>query len=328
MKFDNVKFFLICCVVLGHLGNRYADKSYVLACAQFWIYLFHMPAFIYVSGLFSKKTINENRWSKIVPYIFLFFGMKMLNFAFAVFSKGIESASVNFFHENGIPWYALSMFWWGAVAILVKRVRPAYVLMLSLFLAVISGYSSSVNSFLVMRRTIVFFPFFYLGYITDVDWLVEKLDNIKFKVVSIIVVAVTVAFSFLYYNKIYYWRYLFRGFKPYTGINDGLPYSWGWSWRIAAYLISAILTLAIICLTPSIKSFISSIGKKTLSVFVFHDMLISLSLFKVKWFKQWMLAGNISVKCIVFMSVIVLVTSLPLFDIPLRKLMTVPMREE
>ena len=54
-KWDNYKLFLIICVVLGHIGNYYAASSPLLAKAQFWVYLFHMPAFIFVSGLFSKK---------------------------------------------------------------------------------------------------------------------------------------------------------------------------------------------------------------------------------------------------------------------------------
>lgn len=184
------------------------------------------------------------------------------------------------------------MFWWGAVAILVKRVKPLYVLGISLFLSVISGYSSDVNSFLVMQRTIIFFPFFYLGYITDVEWLVKKLDQTKFRVASAIVITVTVVLTFLYYNRVSYWRVLFRGIKTYKAINDGLPYAWGWSWRIAAYFISMVLTLAIICLTPNIKSVISGIGRKTLSIYVFHSAFISLSLSKIKWLKKWMLSGH------------------------------------
>lgn len=179
-----------------------------------------------------------------------------------------------------------------------------------------------------MRRTIVFFPAYYLGYITDINWLVRKLDNIKIKIASAIVIVATIAFTFLYYDKISYWEVLFRGHAEFSAIKKSLPYAWGWSWQIAAYLISTVLTLAVICLTPSIKSFISDIGKKTLPIYVFHGTFISLSLSKFKWFKKWMLAEGTSVKCLVFMAVIVLVTSLPVFEIPLKKLMEVPMRNQ
>ena len=326
-KFDNVKFFLICCVVFGHIANRFADNSYAVACIQFWVYLFHMPAFVYIAGLFSKRTVNEKRWRKIVPYIFLYFGMLMLSFTVSALKNGVASTTVDFFHENGIAWYALAMFWWGAIAILVRQVKPSYVLAISLFLSVISGYSADVNSFLVMQRTIIFFPFFYLGYITDIDLLVKRLNHAALKIASVALLAATAVITYLYYDKIYYWRYLFRGIKPYDGIKKGLPYGWGWSWRLAFYLISMVLTLAIICIMPNVKSFISALGKKTLPVYVFHGTFLALTLSTIKPLRAWVLADYTCIKCLLFMVLTVLITSLPIFDIPVRKLMTVPMRE-
>ena len=325
-KFDNVKFFLMCCVVFGHIANRFADDSYAVACIQFWVYLFHMPAFVYVAGLFSKRTVNENRWRKIVPYIFLYFGMLTLSFAVSAIKNGVANTTVDFFHENGIAWYSLAMFWWGAITILIKRVKPVYVLVISLFLSVISGYSADVNSFLVMQRTLIFFPFFYLGYITDLEQLVRRLDHLALKIASAAVLAVTGVLTYLYYDKIYYWRFLFRGIKPYDSIQKGLPYGWGWSWRLAFYLIAMTLTLAIICLMPNIKSFISALGKKTLPIYVFHGTFLALTLSTIKPLRNWMLSDLTCLKSLLFVVITVVVTSLPIFDIPLRKLMTVPMR--
>lgn len=325
-KFDNVKFFLMCCVVFGHIANRFADDSYAVACIQFWVYLFHMPAFVYIAGLFSKRTVNEARWRKITPYIFLYFGMLTLSFAVSAIKNGVANASVDFFHETGIAWYSLAMFWWGAVAILVRRVKPAYVLAISVFLSLISGYSADIGSFLVLQRTVIFFPFFYLGYVTDLEDLTRRLDHIALKIVSALLLAGTGAVSYLYYDKIYFWRFLFRGIRPYNDIGKDLPYGWGWSWRLAFYAIAMLLTLSIICLMPNIKSFISAIGKKTLPIYVFHGTFLALTLSTIKPLRAWMLSDLTCIKSLGFMLLTVVVTSLPIFDIPLRKLMTVPMR--
>ena len=325
-KFDNVKFFLICCVVFGHIANSYAENDFIMASMRFWIYLFHMPAFIFVAGLFSKRTIEENRWYKLVPYIFLFIMMKMNNYVLACIFAGINNASVDFFHEDGIPWFALSMFWWGAITILVKRVKPLYVIVVSVLLAVVSGYSAGVNGFLVMQRTLVFFPFFYLGYLTDIDLLSSRLDRIHWKITSAVVLVATAVVVFLFYNDIYFWRFLFLGFEGYHAIHKGLPYAWGGTWRIIAYLISMLLTLAIICLAPKKKSILSTIGRKTLPIFVFHQIIHRLAAYFIPGFRTWMLAGPTSLKCFGLMLVLVALTSTPVFDLPLRKLMTVPLR--
>lgn len=326
--YDNVKFFLICCVVLGHLGNRYADKSYIIACAQFWIYLFHMPAFVFISGIFSKRAVKERKWNKAIPYIFLFFAMKVFSFGLAVYTKGVDKATIDFFHENGVPWFALSMFWWYAVTILIQNVHPNYVLIVSIVLSLISGYSTDVNSLFVMQRTIIFYPFFYAGYLTDPIKLQTVLQKWKIRIAGAAIILVTIALSFLYFHEIYYWRFLFRGIKAYSQIHEGLPYAWGWIWRMTAYFISFVLTLAIISITPDVKCFISNIGKRTLSIYVFHNIFISLVLSKMGFFKKWLTQKHLSLHCIIFMLIIVLVTSLKPFDWITRKILNVPPKKD
>ena len=55
---DNLKLFLIFLVVLGHLTLQYFYSSQMFCTVTMVIYTFHMPAFVFVSGLFSKKAIN------------------------------------------------------------------------------------------------------------------------------------------------------------------------------------------------------------------------------------------------------------------------------
>ena len=68
-----------------------ADSRPVLV-LQFWVYLFHMPAFVFVSGLFSKNAIKEKRWDKAIPYVFLYLLMKFLLFLqnHSLFRSGIK----------------------------------------------------------------------------------------------------------------------------------------------------------------------------------------------------------------------------------------------
>ena len=49
---DNLKAILIFLVVLGHIVPECGAITYWL---RFAIYTFHMPAFVFVSGFFSKK---------------------------------------------------------------------------------------------------------------------------------------------------------------------------------------------------------------------------------------------------------------------------------
>ena len=55
---DNLKFILIILVVIGHLADEFTAKSDVYKSVFLFIYTFHMPLFIFISGLFhSEKNI-------------------------------------------------------------------------------------------------------------------------------------------------------------------------------------------------------------------------------------------------------------------------------
>ena len=70
--FDNLKVLLIFLVVFGHLLEKYIDKDLFLRSIYIFIFMFHMPLFIYVSGYFSKNFDKCRRNAikdLLVPYI-------------------------------------------------------------------------------------------------------------------------------------------------------------------------------------------------------------------------------------------------------------------
>ena len=63
-KWDNLKFFLILCVVIGHFIERYVGELWVYRSLFAFIYTFHMPAFLFIAGLFSKRTVDTKNVKK------------------------------------------------------------------------------------------------------------------------------------------------------------------------------------------------------------------------------------------------------------------------
>lgn len=326
--YDNVKFFLILCVILGHLGNRYAKSSHLVASAQFWVYIFHMPAFILISGMFSKRVVRERQWSRVVPYLFLFVFMNIFGPALTTLRSGNAPGDLDFFHETGIPWFALGMFWWYTVTILVQNVHPAYVMGISLLLSFASGYSTGVGSFLSMQRSLVFYPFFYLGYLLDPMELQNRIQKWKYRIPAAMILIGTFIFTYFKYSDISFWRILFRAICAYSKIGKGMNYAWGWTWRLAAYVISLVMTLCVISLTPDVASVFSRLGQKTLPIYVFHGTFIALSLKVVPGLSEWMTTRYLPINCLIFMMVIAFVTSLKPFEWLVNLIMTVPSRKK
>ncbi|MBR0303813.1 MAG: hypothetical protein IJQ80_08180 [Clostridia bacterium] len=327
-KWDYYKLFLICCVVIGHIGNYYAASSPPLARVQFWVYLFHMPAFIFVSGLFSKKTVDGRKWSRAVPYLFIFILMKALQYAVSIAVYGFEKSSLVLFTEEGVPWYALAMFFFIGTTILVRNVHPAYVLSVSAAISLISGYTASLGGFLALQRTVIFYPFFYLGYLIDTEKFTAFTNKLWVRIASVPVVAASAVFVYLKYDDIKFWRDLFRGIFLYNEITDKYSPIWGFSWRLAFYAISLIMIVCTVSLMPTFRSFIAGMGSRTLPVFVLHYPVIVYMVMKVKWFRNWFSSGHVALHSALFCLVLVVVLSLPVFDYPIRKIMRVPARKK
>lgn len=71
---DNLKFFLVTCVVIGHFADQFTDVSYVYDSIFLFIYSFHIPLFIFISGIFHKSV---NTTEKAIFFISIGFAYKM-----------------------------------------------------------------------------------------------------------------------------------------------------------------------------------------------------------------------------------------------------------
>ena len=86
---DNLKFFLIFLVVLGHFASAYYNRvgADILKSIYSFIFAFHMPAFFFVMGLFAKKTVNgkEFPYKKVISYVILGFLLMIFDNVINVF---------------------------------------------------------------------------------------------------------------------------------------------------------------------------------------------------------------------------------------------------
>ena len=69
---DNIKGFLMLLTVFGHILFQLQDSSAVIDVTVDIIYMFHMPAFVFVSGYFGKSE-RSHSFESIIKLLFLFF---------------------------------------------------------------------------------------------------------------------------------------------------------------------------------------------------------------------------------------------------------------
>lgn len=295
--FDNLKVLLIFLVVVGHLLENYINSSMILSSLYFFIFMFHMPLFIYVSGYFSKNIEKCKRNSikhLLIPFIFfnIIWYVSIGNFKFPILYAGWTL------------WYIFSLFIWRFFLIDIVKVK--WVLGLSIILGLLVGSVNKYVDLLSFSRTFAFFPFFLFGYYSDSS-TISKIKSYS-KVISIIGLISIGSFAFLItkFSIINYeFLYMSQSYKSFgLGIVQGVLL------RTLFYILAILISIFVMNLVPNKKFNLSKVGENTLIIYLGHIYLIRLLDLFVPAMDS--MIANLCV-ILVFSFLICVILSLPIF---------------
>ena len=269
--YDNLKFFLIFFVVLGHFIDQgiEAYEQDLFYRMYIFIYAFHMPLFIFISGLFFK---DKNITKKVFYYLATGITMSIVIFCF----KHIvyHSGSLDFVYVMNAPWFMIALAAFTLLTHFLRDIDKRLILIISIIFACFAGYTSSFNDFLCVSRIIVFYPFYLAGTMLDADKIAEVSRKKPLRITGGVLIAAWTAACIFGYEKVYTLRKLFTGRNPFERLLSGMA-PFGWEYRVLCYVISAALCFALICVIPSRKiPFISYSGTKTIQVYFWHLPMI------------------------------------------------------
>lgn len=264
---DNYKALLITLVVMGHFIEPCYQNNDFLYTLKWLIVSFHMPAFIFISGYFSRRALKFSviLQKLLVPYIVYEF----VYYFFYIFVIHKETGLYLLYPKFSL-WYLLALFVWRAVTPYVKKC-PHYML-LSAAAGLLIGLSGMPDNFLSLPRILYFYPFFLAGMDfrrTDLAKLQKKLFRFL-SAAGIMLFAGCILYAPVFGSlsvKVFYGRYNydFLGQDVISGIL----------WRIACYAIGFAMTFAVMLLIPSRKTFFSYIGTRTMAIYLFHGLTYS-----------------------------------------------------
>ncbi|MGJ7922345.1 acyltransferase family protein [Neobacillus sp. LXY-4] len=295
--YDNAKFILVFLMVFGHLIQSYIQENKLIFSLYSTIYLFHMPAFILISGYFAKGFHKKGYLLKIakkliLPYL-IFQGIYSFYYYFLLEKDALE-------FDPLIPewslWFLISLFFWNVMLFLFTKWQPVYSFILSITLGIIVGYIDVVNDFLSISRTIVFFPLFLLGYYFKKDNF-AKLANVKIKLFSVLLFILIVLA--LYFLPEFNHKWLF-GSKPYEAFNvTGMM---GAFVRLGVYSLTLLATFSFFAFVPQKQYFFTKWGARSLYVYLLHG-------FFIKYFRNSKLEDllNVDGKIVVMVAISLLI---------------------
>lgn len=288
---DNLKVLLIFLVVFGHLIERYIDTNNTLMGIYMFIYTFHMPLFIFISGFLSKNINKSNKVffrNLLIPYIVL----NIIWYSLAYIYTG--EANLPIIYPGWTLWFLLSLFFWRISLRYLIRIK--YILYISFILGIFVGLVPN-GSLLSFSRTIFFLPFFLLGYYCDFNKL-KLLNRLNISVALVGVIGFVFLWIYIAKKDVLNYKFLYGS---YSYKELGLNIYIGMLYRCLLYICSIALSSFICILTPTIKTFYSNMAKSTMYVYVFHIYAILVIFYLIPiWDK------NIVTKCIVLLSPILI----------------------
>ncbi|MBE6825198.1 MAG: acyltransferase [Ruminococcaceae bacterium] len=317
-KFDNIKLLAIILVVVGHVIDSFTAKSDMFKSLFIFIYAFHMPLFIFISGLFQQRFSDTNKLkiNKIAFYIILGFLLKVLN-ALCKVVRG-KRFHIVFFGGGTIEWFLFVLAMFMITAYLLRKVHPAIMLSVSLVIGCICGYFEFICDDYWLSRYFVFLPFYLLGYYMTPELIIKIEKNYAVKIISGLSMLIFFIMSFRTLPFVYQLRRLFTGRNPFST----LKFECGFQHRLLCYAISALLCMAVFCFIPNIKiPILSNMGKNTLAVYFWHRPILYL-VGATPFFSSVLALGDPLYKIILlsFGVILALLLSLDIFMLPLKYL--------
>ena len=121
---DSAKFVLVALVVIGHLIEACRSGYPQLEAAYRFLYLFHVPALAYVSGLFARAEFgvrDGQRWLATLILPLLVFQLIYLGFIAAISDRPFAFRLAT---PYWLLWYLASLACWRVLLPAVMSLRP------------------------------------------------------------------------------------------------------------------------------------------------------------------------------------------------------------
>ncbi|RAK09327.1 fucose 4-O-acetylase-like acetyltransferase [Halanaerobium saccharolyticum] len=274
--FDNAKFILITLVLIGHFFEPLLQENTLAEVLYIFIYSFHMPAFIFIAGYFSNVNVEfkyyliKNIKRLLIPY-FIF------QFLYLAFNSLLNNYSLilNFKRPFWILWFLLSLFFWRVLIFIIEKFKiPAvFTFLAAVAAALLIGFTAEFGRIFSGSRTVVFFPFFILGYYFkkySIAVRYKNLDNYISRKLMFFIYTAELIFIYLFLNNLN--LEILYGAVSYFRLGSGLSQALLNRFLfLNAALINLFLFFKII---PAQRTLISSRGARSIYPFLLHGFII------------------------------------------------------
>ncbi len=251
-------------VVFGHaiepLSGQFAETA-----AQ-WVFMFHMPAFVFVSGYVTRYSSKWAPGRTVLKLAFPYVIFTLLHGWIASALTG-DPFSVDFLTPSWTLWYLVALAAWRLSAPLLRStwwVVPALAVA-GILLGTVAGLGRELS----LERIVCFAPFFAAGLMWNDKWWV-KIRTWPMRVAAVAALAAALVWSWMSEQTVI--RSIFFMSESYEDI--GQYNGEGMLQRTGVLIAGALLTLALLSLSGGSNRMLASVGAATLPVYLLHPLVL------------------------------------------------------
>lgn len=266
-SFDNIRAVLIFLVIFGHALEYFRLTDYVAEFIYVFIYFFHMPVFIFISGYFSKN-LQRGRETAVrnflLPYLLLNLLLSLIMLALGKIDE------ILILNPGWTLWYLYCMFIWRLL--LPDLVKVRHILIASFVVAIFSGFLTEFGTYMAMARTLGFLPFFLAGYFCRPEHIARIRRFPYRRLLSLLIAAVGLLTASLWLAADLPPEILW-GDRAYDLI--GIPLWQNLLADIYLYALSFAFIFVFITLAKNRHRFYTIWGQNTLAIYLLHVYLVA-----------------------------------------------------
>lgn len=266
--FLNLRFLLIITVFVANAIEPLIAKYESLHTLYIWIFTFHMPLFVFVTGYFAKPNLLGAEGRKVLMHIAVQYVIFQTLYSFLqYFVFQSMNMQYSFFLPYLMLWFLISHICWRILLPLFAKFK--HPIILAIAAAVLIGYGDFSGTFASISRTFVYLPFFMIGYYFDFERFIhvftKKIRTIAgiLSITLLVIIGLTAkefdpkwlygSFTFAYFGQ-HEW---------YVGI-----------YRILIYVLEFIAAISFLAFVPERANLMTDFGKRTVYVFLLHQLII------------------------------------------------------
>lgn len=267
--FDNVKYLAIVLVAVAHAWEPVMDGSRATRALYMVVYTFHMPAFILISGYFSRTfdmsapKVKRLITGVAVPYV-------LFETAYSLFKRYVDDApdtSISLVDPLFLTWFLIALFIWRVTTPIWRTLR--HPLPVALAIAMLASVSPDIGDDLDLQRVFQFLPFFVLGLLMKPEHF-QLVRRREVRLLSLPLFAGALLFAYWIAPRMQLgWLY-----RANSAQEMDAPWWSGAVMSLALFGCALALTIGFLAWVPRRNMWFTALGAGTICGYLLHGFLI------------------------------------------------------